>query len=87
MLKLTWLHTITITYRLTVMIKHVHTCTCVYTVCVSAVLQVASIDQLALHFALDSNLLHSESDEAQRQLARDEGAGTTTCMYSFPLHH
>ena len=36
-------------------------------------LQVASIDQLALHFALDSNLLHTESDEAQRQLARDGG--------------
>ena len=37
--------------------------------------QVASIDQLAMHFELDSNLLHCESDEAQRQLAREEGEG------------
>ena len=40
-------------------------------------MQVASIDQLAVHFALESNLLHTESDEAQRQLAREKGDGNT----------
>lgn len=29
---------------------------------------IAAIDQLAIHFVLDSNLLHKDSDEAQRQL-------------------
>lgn len=28
------------------------------------------MDQLAVHFSLDGNLLHKESDEARRQLAR-----------------
>ena len=31
------------------------------------------MDQLAIHFAMDSNLLHKESDEARRQLAQLEG--------------
>jgi dynein intermediate chain 1 len=34
---------------------------------------IASIDQLAIHFVLESNLLHKESDEGQRQLAKQEG--------------
>jgi dynein intermediate chain 1 len=33
---------------------------------------VAHVEQFAMHFTLDGNLLHEESDEAQRQLARDE---------------
>ncbi|XP_067938269.1 dynein intermediate chain 2, ciliary-like isoform X3 [Watersipora subatra] len=32
--------------------------------------QTAHVDQLAVHFTLDGNLLHKESDEARRQLAR-----------------
>lgn len=32
--------------------------------------QTAHVDQLAVHFSLDGNLLHKESDEARRQLAR-----------------
>lgn len=34
--------------------------------------QTSSVDQLAIHFALDGNLIHKESDEARRQLARGE---------------
>ena len=34
----------------------------------------AAIDQLAIHFAMDSNLLHKESDEAQRQLDKAVGS-------------
>ncbi len=34
-------------------------------------MQVAAIDQLAVHFAMESNLLHKDSDEAQRQLNKD----------------
>ena len=37
-------------------------------------MQIPAIDQLAIHFAMDSNLLHKESDEARRQLAQLEGA-------------
>ena len=37
--------------------------------------QIPSIDQLEIHFAMDSNLLHKESDEAARQLAKQEGQG------------
>ena len=40
-----------------------------------ATFQVPSIDQLAIHFAMDTNLLHKESDEAVRQLAKLEGEG------------
>lgn len=29
------------------------------------------MDNLAVHFHLDSNMLHKDSDEAHRQLARD----------------
>ena len=36
-------------------------------------LQIPAIDQLAMHFAMDSNLLHKESDEARRQLDQLEG--------------
>ncbi len=40
--------------------------------CISNTLvQVAAIDQLAIHFAMESNLLHKDSDEAQRQLNKD----------------
>lgn len=41
-------------------------------------LQVSSIEQTAFHFSLDSNLLHKESDEAQRQLARQEGTADSS---------
>ena len=37
--------------------------------------QIPSIDQLEIHFAMDSNLLHKESDEAAQQLAKQEGQG------------
>ncbi|XP_075247342.1 dynein intermediate chain 2, ciliary-like isoform X2 [Convolutriloba macropyga] len=33
--------------------------------------QVAHVDQLAIHFALDGNLLHKDSEEAKHQLARE----------------
>ena len=33
----------------------------------------SAIEQTAFHFSLDSNLLHKESDEAQRQIARQDG--------------
>ncbi|XP_060598579.1 dynein intermediate chain 2, ciliary-like isoform X1 [Ruditapes philippinarum] len=32
--------------------------------------QTSSVDQLAIHFALDGNMIHKESDEAQRQRTR-----------------
>ncbi|XP_070542719.1 dynein intermediate chain 2, ciliary-like isoform X1 [Ptychodera flava] len=32
--------------------------------------QTSSVDQLAIHFALDGNMLHKDSDEARRQLAK-----------------
>merc|ERR1711973_422335 len=32
--------------------------------------QTSSVDQLAIHFALDGNMLHKDSDEARRQKAR-----------------
>ena len=32
--------------------------------------QTSSVDQLAIHFSLDGNMIHKESDEARRQLAR-----------------
>lgn len=32
--------------------------------------QTSSVDQLAIHFALDGNMIHKESDEAKRQRAR-----------------
>lgn len=35
--------------------------------------QISSVDQLAIHFCLDGNLIHKESDEARRQLARHSG--------------
>ena len=35
--------------------------------------QISSIDHLAFHFTLDSNLLHNESDEGKKQLAKKEG--------------
>ena len=38
---------------------------------------VPQIDQLAVHFQLDGNLIHKDSDEGKRQLARDnEGRRT-----------
>lgn len=39
------------------------------------------MDQLAVHFSLDGNLLHKESDEARRQLAR-QGLAEGTYAYS-----
>uniref|UniRef100_A0A4W4E8D0 Dynein axonemal intermediate chain 1 n=1 Tax=Electrophorus electricus TaxID=8005 RepID=A0A4W4E8D0_ELEEL len=33
--------------------------------------QISSVDQLAIHFVLEGNLLHKDSDEARRQRARD----------------
>jgi len=35
--------------------------------------QTSSVDQLAVHFALDGNLLHKDSEEARRQLTRMGG--------------
>ncbi|XP_064607782.1 dynein intermediate chain 2, ciliary-like isoform X2 [Liolophura sinensis] len=32
--------------------------------------QTSSVDQLAIHFALDGNLLHKDSDEARRQMSK-----------------
>lgn len=32
--------------------------------------QIPSVDQLAIHFSLDGNMLHKDSDEARRQMAR-----------------
>lgn len=32
--------------------------------------QISSVDQLAIHFALDGNMLHKDSDEAKRQRAK-----------------
>lgn len=41
--------------------------------------QTAHVDQLAVHFSLEGNLLHKESDEARRQLARHgQAQGKTT---------
>eukprot|EP00794_Sanderia_malayensis_P009932 gene9931-10952_t len=35
--------------------------------------QIPGVDQLAVHFSLDGNLLHKESDEARRQVAKHKG--------------
>jgi len=35
--------------------------------------QITSVDQLAVHFSLDGNLLHIESEEARRQIAATDG--------------
>lgn len=32
--------------------------------------QLSSVDQLAIHFSMDGNMLHKESDEAKRQLTK-----------------
>eukprot|EP00795_Rhopilema_esculentum_P006475 gene6476-11928_t len=37
--------------------------------------QIPNVDQLAVHFSLDGNLLHKESDEARRQLVKYDGIG------------
>ena len=39
--------------------------------------QTSSVDQLAVHYALHSNLLHRESDEAVRQLESTDGAAAS----------
>ena len=41
--------------------------------------QLTTIDQLAIHFSLDGNMIHIDSDEAKRQLAQAASAtdGTT----------
>ena len=40
---------------------------------------VPQIDQLAVHFQLDGNLIHKDSDEGKRQLARDNEGRRTSC--------
>lgn len=35
--------------------------------------QISTIDHLSFHFTLDSNLLHNESEEGKKQLAKKEG--------------
>jgi dynein intermediate chain 1 len=32
---------------------------------------IAQVDQLAVHFQLDGNLIHRDSEEGKRQLTRD----------------
>ncbi|XP_064618477.1 dynein intermediate chain 2, ciliary-like isoform X3 [Lineus longissimus] len=34
--------------------------------------QISSVDQLAIHFSMDGNMLHKESDDARRQLMRGD---------------
>lgn len=34
---------------------------------------IPQVDQLAVHFQLDGNLIHRDSEEAKRQLTRDGG--------------
>ena len=34
---------------------------------------IPQVDQLAVHFQLDGNLIHRESEEGKRQLIRDAG--------------
>ncbi|XP_065841953.1 dynein intermediate chain 2, ciliary-like [Oscarella lobularis] len=43
----------------------------------------SSVDQLALHFSLDGNMVHKESDEARRQYARQRPAGATSSQMSI----
>lgn len=45
--------------------------------------QTAHVDQLAVHFSLEGNLLHKESDEARRQLARQGLAEGRTVNHRF----
>ena len=33
--------------------------------------QTSTVEQIAIHFALDGNMLHKDSDEARRQQARN----------------
>ena len=42
-------------------------------VCLTCCMQLASIDQTAIHFSLDSNLIVKDSDEALRYLSRQGG--------------
>ena len=37
---------------------------------------IPQVDQLAVHFQLDGNLIHRDSEEGKRQLARDAGGGS-----------
>ena len=41
------------------------------------------MDQLAIHFALDGNMLHKDSDEARRQMAAGAGGGDGKLNFSF----
>jgi len=36
-----------------------------------------TVDQLAIHFSLDGNMIHIESDEARRQLDKTGGGSVT----------
>lgn len=45
---------------------------------------VQQIDQLAIHFQLDGNLIHKGSDEGKRQLARDNERRTNPCDVHEP---
>ena len=47
--------------------------------------QISSVDQLAIHFALDGNLIHKDSDEAMRQLAKvDTAEGRSHSTHNRP---
>jgi len=37
--------------------------------------QLTTIDQLAIHFSLEGNMIHIDSDEAKRQLAQAPSTG------------
>ena len=37
---------------------------------------IPQVDQLAVHFQLDGNLIHRDSDDAKRQLAKDTGGSS-----------
>ena len=47
--------------------------------------QIPTVDQLAIHFGLDGNMIHKDSDEARRQMARDTGIQEST--FSQPVSH
>uniref|UniRef100_W5KHA9 Dynein axonemal intermediate chain 1 n=1 Tax=Astyanax mexicanus TaxID=7994 RepID=W5KHA9_ASTMX len=49
---------------------------------------ISSVDQLAIHFVLEGNLLHKDSDEARRQRAKQEipeADGVLTCVEQADL--
>ena len=38
---------------------------------------IPQVDQLAVHFQLDGNLIHRDTEEAKRQLARDASGNSS----------